>query len=90
MNNFIETEAVRCYQCSSDTDPKREDLCGAYEHFDRNKHIPIDCNDEESKMPGSFCVKEVRQGPKGFICKSIFLSTTANSYKNNFFLFQKF
>ncbi|XP_057325722.1 uncharacterized protein LOC130667863 [Microplitis mediator] len=64
---FFETEAVRCYQCSSDTDPKKEDLCGAYESFDRNKHIPIDCNDEDSKMPGSFCVKEVRQGPKGFI-----------------------
>ncbi|XP_074112815.1 UPAR/Ly6 domain-containing protein qvr [Cotesia typhae] len=64
---FVETEAVRCYQCGSDSDSKNEDLCGAYEPFDKNKHISIDCNDEDSKMPGSFCVKEIRQGPRGFI-----------------------
>ncbi|XP_011308149.1 uncharacterized protein [Fopius arisanus] len=61
------TKAVRCYQCSSDTDTDGEDLCGAYHKFDKTKNIAIDCNDEDSHMPGTFCVKEVRQSPRGFV-----------------------
>ncbi|KAF3422346.1 hypothetical protein E2986_10561 [Frieseomelitta varia] len=65
----IGTQAIRCYQCSSDTDPKGEDLCGAYGKFDKEKNIAIECNSEESHMPGTFCVKITHQSPRGFICK---------------------
>ncbi|XP_063972478.1 uncharacterized protein LOC135160165 [Diachasmimorpha longicaudata] len=61
------TNAVRCYQCSSDTDKKGEDLCGAYRPFDKTKNIAVECNSEDSHMPGTFCVKEVQHGPRGFI-----------------------
>lgn len=41
-------------------------------------------------MPGSFCMKVVQQGPKGFICKCemllLFFSVN-NKIFNNFFLF---
>uniref|UniRef100_A0A1A9WZL2 Protein quiver n=1 Tax=Glossina brevipalpis TaxID=37001 RepID=A0A1A9WZL2_9MUSC len=59
--------AIRCYQCSSDQDPKGVDSCGAYKPFNRTEHIAIECNSDESHMPGSFCMKVVQQGPKGFI-----------------------
>lgn len=62
--------AIRCYQCSSQTDQKGVDKCGAYEWFNKTEHIPIECNSDESHMPGSFCMKVVQQGPRGFICKS--------------------
>ncbi|XP_067215240.1 UPAR/Ly6 domain-containing protein crok isoform X1 [Linepithema humile] len=61
------TEAIRCYQCSSDMDPKNMDLCGAYSKFDKEKNVPIECNSEESHMPGTFCVKYTEQSPRGFI-----------------------
>ncbi|XP_061388230.1 uncharacterized protein LOC133323306 [Musca vetustissima] len=61
------TLAIRCYQCSSDQDRKGFDSCGAYKPFNRTEHIPIECNSEESHMPGSFCMKVVQQGPRGFI-----------------------
>ncbi|KAG7197811.1 hypothetical protein KM043_001625 [Ampulex compressa] len=64
---FLGTEGVRCYQCSSDTDPKGEDICGAYEKFDKEKNVAIECNSEESHMPGTFCLKVTKQGPRGFI-----------------------
>ncbi|KAK0098495.1 hypothetical protein PV326_007756 [Microctonus aethiopoides] len=67
VNLLAQSQAVRCYQCSSDMDEEGEDLCGAYSKFDKTRNIAIDCNDEDSKMPGSFCVKEVRQSPRGFI-----------------------
>ncbi|XP_076654748.1 UPAR/Ly6 domain-containing protein crok [Halictus rubicundus] len=63
----IGTEAIRCYQCSTDTDPKGEDLCGSYKKFDKEKNIAIECNTEESHMPGTFCVKITQQSPRGFI-----------------------
>lgn len=63
--------AIRCYQCSSDEDGKYEDNCGAYRKFDRISHIAIECNSEESHMPGSFCMKVTQQSPRGFICKFI-------------------
>ncbi|KAK1133494.1 hypothetical protein K0M31_011299 [Melipona bicolor] len=63
----IGTQAIRCYQCSSDTDPKGEDLCGAYGKFDKEKNIAIECNSEESHMLGTFCVKITHQSPRGFI-----------------------
>ncbi|KAJ8960084.1 hypothetical protein NQ314_006119, partial [Rhamnusium bicolor] len=50
-------EAVRCYQCGSDGDGPNEDNCGAYIKFDKRSHIAIECNSEESHMPGSFCMK---------------------------------
>ncbi|KAL9924375.1 uncharacterized protein ACN2A1_006663 [Glossina fuscipes fuscipes] len=59
--------AIRCYQCSSDQDPKGVDSCGAYKPFNKTEHIAIECNTDESVMPGSFCMKVVQQGPRGFI-----------------------
>ncbi|KAB0794218.1 hypothetical protein PPYR_13847 [Photinus pyralis] len=65
---FITTgEAIRCFQCSSGQDPKDEDNCGAYKKFDKSQHIAVDCNSEESHMPGSFCMKVTQQGPIGFV-----------------------
>ncbi|XP_014206976.1 uncharacterized protein LOC106638369 [Copidosoma floridanum] len=58
---------IKCYQCSSDTDPKGVDNCGAYKPFDKEKHYPVECNSDESKAPGTFCVKVTQQGPRGFI-----------------------
>lgn len=31
--------------------------------------IILECNSDESHMPGSFCMKVVNQSPRGFICK---------------------
>ncbi|XP_055635411.1 uncharacterized protein LOC129775130 [Toxorhynchites rutilus septentrionalis] len=59
--------AIRCYQCSSQTDPKGVDNCGAYKRFNRTQNIAIECNSDESNMPGSFCMKVVQQSPRGFI-----------------------
>ncbi|XP_055836475.1 uncharacterized protein LOC129905112 [Episyrphus balteatus] len=64
---IIPTLAIRCYQCSSDQDEKGHDSCGAYKQFNKTEHIPIECNSDESHMPGSFCMKVVQQGPRGFI-----------------------
>ncbi|KPJ16011.1 hypothetical protein RR48_05356 [Papilio machaon] len=57
---------VRCYQCASSQN-KEEDTCGAYKKFDVDSHIAVECNSDESHMPGSFCMKLTQQGPKGFI-----------------------
>ncbi|XP_058795773.1 protein quiver [Phymastichus coffea] len=59
--------AIKCYQCSSDTDPEGQDVCGAYTSFDKERNIPVECNSDESKMPGTFCVKLTQQSPRGFI-----------------------
>lgn len=59
--------AIKCYQCSTDEDPKGKDLCGAYEPFDETAHIPVDCLQEESVTPGTFCVKITKQSPRMFI-----------------------
>ncbi|GLV34666.1 crooked [Carabus blaptoides fortunei] len=67
MESLSTGEAIRCFQCSSNTDPKGEDNCGAYNKFDKNQNIAVECNSEESNMPGSFCMKVVQQSPKGFI-----------------------
>ncbi|XP_055596317.1 uncharacterized protein LOC129746604 [Uranotaenia lowii] len=64
---FSSALAIRCYQCSSGTDPKGVDNCGAYKAFNRTQNIAIDCNSDESHMPGSFCMKVVQQSPRGFI-----------------------
>lgn len=60
--------SIRCYQCSTQTDVKGSDSCGAYKRFNSSEHIAIECNSDESHMPGSFCMKVVQQGPRGFIC----------------------
>lgn len=65
--------AIRCYQCSTQTDVKGVDSCGAYKRFNSSEHIAIECNSDESHMPGSFCMKVVQQGPRGFICKFVVL-----------------
>ncbi|XP_053695646.1 uncharacterized protein LOC128743147 [Sabethes cyaneus] len=64
---FSSALAVRCYQCSSQTDPKGVDNCGAYKGFNKTQNIAIECNSDESHMPGSFCMKVVQQSPRGFI-----------------------
>lgn len=71
--NFL-VFAIRCYQCSSQTDPKGVDKCGAYKKFNKTENIPVECNSDESHMPGSFCMKVVQQGPRGFICELIWHS----------------
>ncbi|CAH2264728.1 jg5433 [Pararge aegeria aegeria] len=58
--------SVRCYQCASYQNLE-EDTCGAYKKFDTDSHIAVECNSDESHMPGSFCMKLTQQGPKGFI-----------------------
>ncbi|CAG2115312.1 unnamed protein product [Medioppia subpectinata] len=45
--------AIKCYQCSSDEDPKGEDNCGAYQPFDQNKNIAVECMGEEALTPGA-------------------------------------
>lgn len=60
---------MRCYQCASGLDPDKVDNCGAYAKFDTTRHIAVECNSDESHMPGSFCMKVTQQGPIGFVCK---------------------
>ena len=60
---------MKCYQCSTDEDPEGRDLCGSYEPFDTSAHIPVDCFQEESKTPGTFCLKVTKQSPRYYICK---------------------
>ncbi|XP_076064322.1 UPAR/Ly6 domain-containing protein crok [Oratosquilla oratoria] len=68
LSTFIYTgQAVKCYQCSSDENPKGKDLCGAYGAFDETLHTPVNCMDDESFTPGTFCVKRTRQSPRFFI-----------------------
>ncbi|KAK8725299.1 hypothetical protein OTU49_010804 [Cherax quadricarinatus] len=62
-----ESHGIKCYQCSTDEDPDGKDLCGAYEKFDVASHIPVDCFQEESVTPGTFCVKITKQSPRMFI-----------------------
>merc|ERR1712026_564667 len=64
-------QSIKCYQCASTEDQRKptgiwskdkfaqdrfEDRCGVYWPFQ-----------EESHTPGTFCVKIVKQGPRGFI-----------------------
>ncbi|VVC90379.1 unnamed protein product [Leptidea sinapis] len=58
--------SIRCYQCAS-SENLAEDTCGAYNKFDTESHIAVECNSDESNMPGSFCMKLTQQGSKGFI-----------------------
>ena len=44
--------SIKCYQCSSDEDGKGVDNCGAYQYFDTNKNIAVDCMGEEAVTPG--------------------------------------
>ena len=44
-----------------------EDNCGVYWPFERERNTPVECNSDESHTPGTFCVKIVKQGPRGFI-----------------------
>ena len=60
--------SIRCYQCDSDLDKGTgEDHCGVYNRFDKDYHIPVDCQGDESFTPGTFCVKLTQQSPRGFI-----------------------
>lgn len=66
---------IQCYQCSTSSDPKGSDNCGAYEKFHKDRHIPVECTSDESHTPGTFCVKVTKQGLRGFICKLDVLNT---------------
>ncbi|XP_076368340.1 uncharacterized protein LOC143255879 isoform X1 [Tachypleus tridentatus] len=59
--------AIRCFQCSSDQESDGEDQCGAYEHFDTERNVAVDCLGEEAVTPGTFCYKSIQQSPRGFI-----------------------
>ena len=78
---YVLVYSIRCYQCSSQTDQKGVDKCGAYHWFNKTEHIPIECNSDESHMPGSFCMKVVQQGPRGFICESQLLTLVSSRIK---------
>ncbi|KAK8786004.1 uncharacterized protein LOC144115199 [Amblyomma americanum] len=64
---FYQVLAIKCYQCSSSEDPKGEDHCGAYAHYDKTKNTAVECLGEEAKALGTFCYKRIMQGPRGFI-----------------------
>ncbi|GFQ86175.1 uncharacterized protein TNCT_177951 [Trichonephila clavata] len=64
---FIQGEAIRCYQCSSDQEAKEDDNCGAYDSFNTQKNTLIECLGEEAVTPGTFCYKSIQQSPRGFI-----------------------
>lgn len=74
--------SIKCYQCSSTEDQRKptgiwskdqytqsrfEDNCGVYWPFDTARNIAVECNSDESHTPGTFCVKILKQGPRGFI-----------------------
>lgn len=61
---------IQCYQCSTSSDPKGSDNCGAYEKFHKDRHVSVECTSDESHTPGTFCVKVTKQGLRGFICES--------------------
>lgn len=63
---------------------KGVDSCGAYKLFNRTQHIAIECNSDESHMPGSFCMKVVNQSPRGFICEFENVSLKTDTNKNRF------
>ncbi len=44
--------AIKCYQCSTEKDGKGVDNCGAYNSFDKNQNIAVDCMGEEAVTPG--------------------------------------
>ncbi|CAH1723667.1 uncharacterized protein LOC114121341 [Aphis gossypii] len=58
---------IQCYQCSTSSDPKGSDNCGAYEKFHKDRHVSVECTSDESHTPGTFCVKVTKQGLRGFI-----------------------
>merc|ERR1711862_762658 len=75
-------ERIKCYQCASTEDQRKptgiwskdkfaqdrfEDNCGVYWPFEEERNTPVECNSDESHTPGTFCVKIVKQGPRGFI-----------------------
>lgn len=78
--------SIRCYQCSSQQDRKGIDSCGAYKRFNKTQHIAIECNSDESHMPGSFCMKVVQQGPRGFICKIPFFLIESSTEIRSLFI----
>merc|ERR1712117_328187 len=75
-------DSIKCYQCASTEDQQKptgiwskdkssqdrfEDRCGVYWPFQEERNTPVECNSDESHTPGTFCVKIVKQGPRGFI-----------------------
>jgi len=80
--SFHQVYSIKCYQCSSTEDQHKptgiwskdqftqnrfEDNCGVYWPFQTDRNIPVECNSDESHTPGTFCVKILKQGPRGFI-----------------------
>merc|ERR1712117_214600 len=79
---YKSVSGIKCYQCSSTEDQRKptglwskdqytqsrfEDNCGVYWPFDKNRNTAVECNSDESHGPGTFCVKILKQGPRGFI-----------------------
>merc|ERR1712203_9218 len=73
-------QSIKCYQCASTEDQRKptgiwskdkfaqdrfEDRCGVYWPFQEDRNTPVECNSDESHTPGTFCVKIVKQGPRG-------------------------
>ena len=54
----------------SDIRFRYDDNCGVYWPFLPERNVPVECNSDESHTPGTFCVKIVKQGPRGFICEN--------------------
>uniref|UniRef100_A0A6M2E3K4 Putative secreted protein n=1 Tax=Amblyomma tuberculatum TaxID=48802 RepID=A0A6M2E3K4_9ACAR len=46
---FYQVLAIKCYQCSSSEDPKGEDHCGAYAHYDKTKNTAVECLGERPR-----------------------------------------
>merc|ERR1712107_893021 len=80
--SYNTVSSIKCYQCSSTEDQRKptgiwskdqftqnrfEDNCGVYWPFQTERNIPVECNSDESHTPGTFCVKILKQGPRGFI-----------------------
>jgi len=70
LNLSCLVSGIQCYQCSTSSDQKGSDNCGAYEKFHKDRHVPVECTSDESHTPGTFCVKVTKQGLRGFICES--------------------
>merc|ERR1712026_217600 len=79
-------QSIKCYQCASTEDQRKptgiwskdrfaqdrfEDRCGVYWPFQEERNTPVECNSDESHTPGTFCVKIVKQGPRGFIWDAV-------------------
>jgi len=71
LNLSCLVSGIQWYQCSTNSDPNGSDNCGSYGKFDKDRHVLVECTSDESHTLGTFCVKVIKQGPRGFISESI-------------------